>query len=189
MTKFLNFLVLLLITSACGSGPGPNAVKNNLAVSHRFIDAFYSFQRDSLQPLLADAPASQPEILYYQQWAKCANYQVLDRSHINAQNDSVVLCPVTVKDDLMGSLGIKLNVTDTFHVTLRQGKIVSVKTSSNDVPEYYRAKEWVKKNRPSYIDRACEGIWAGGPTPCDCVLGMIKGFREFRGDSIRTGDQ
>ncbi|MBA4057976.1 MAG: hypothetical protein C0490_24885, partial [Marivirga sp.] len=95
------------------------------------------------------------------------------------KNDSIVIFPVTVKDDLMGALSIDFNVTDTFHILIQKGKILSVKTSSNDIDVYYEAKEWVIKNRPELVEKACEGIWEGGPTPCECVLGMVKGFAEF----------
>lgn len=145
----------------------------------QFVNAFYSFNRDSLAALLSHAKSSYPEILYYQKWAECANYKILNRHVVIKKNDSTLLIPVTVKDDLMGSLEINFNVTDTFHVTVRNEKIVAVTTSSNDVQTYWDAKEWVKQNRPAYIDKACEGVWQGGPTPCECVLGMMKGFREF----------
>jgi GH15 family glucan-1,4-alpha-glucosidase len=79
----------------------------------------------------------------------------------------------------MAALQIDFNVTDTFHIAVQKGKIRSVQTSSNDPKEYYEAKEWVKQNRSELIERPCEGIWEGGPTPCECILGMIKGFKAF----------
>lgn len=130
--------------------------------------------------MLTSAESSQPNILYYQKWAECAHYQVLDRTPAFQKNDSTVIFPVTVKDDLMSSLGIDFNVTDTFRITMLEGKIRSVKTSSNDPDEYYQAKEWVMKNRPEWVEKPCEGIWNGGTTPCECVLGMIKGFMAYR---------
>lgn len=144
--KILGFsyfvFVLIVCLSACttkSSESGPVASRSELA-SH-FIDAFYSFNRDSLERLLMDAPESQPEILYYQKWAECASYKVLDRSHVLVKNDSLVIFPVTVKDDLMAALEIDFNVTDTFHISFRNGKIRSVKTSSNDPKLYYEAKD------------------------------------------------
>jgi hypothetical protein len=99
------------------------------------------------------------------------------------KNDSTIVYPITVKDDLMGALKINFNVTDSFHVTVINGKIRSVRTSSNDLDEYYKAKEWIKQNHPDYIEKQCEGIWAGGPTPCECVQGMIKGMQEYSSQS------
>lgn len=151
----------------------------NLSMAGGFVDAFYSFDTDSLKSVLANAPESHPEILYYQKWAECAHYQIAKRGEFIQKNDSTVICPITVRDDLMKALKIDFNVTDTFHIAIRDGQIRSVRTSSNDMDEYYRAKEWVKQSRPAYIEKACEGIWEGGPTPCECVQGMLKGFEEY----------
>lgn len=153
---------------------------NNITLGNKLVDAFYSFNRDSLASLLSDAKKSQPDILYYQKWAECGHYKVLDRGPYTEKNDSTILFPVTVKDDLMKALQIDFNVTDTFHITFKNGKIVHVENSSNDVDDYYKAKTWVKDNRPELIEKPCEGIWEGGPTPCECILGMIKGFGEYK---------
>lgn len=175
----VSFIYAILL-AACYSPNSQESSKENVAIGNQFINAFYSFNRDSLQSLLTSAEASQPSILYYQKWAECAHYQVLDRAQAFEKNDSTIIFPVTVKDDLMSALGINFNVTDTFKISLYEGRIVSVSTSSNDPDEYYRAKEWVVKNRPNLVEKACEGIWEGGPTPCECVLGMIEGFAAFR---------
>src|SRR5690348_14421743 len=176
-SKIIGIYILALLLSSCKTPPSNE--QKPIDIGNSFIDAFYSFDKDSLASVLSDAEKSQPEILYYQKWAECANYKVLDRSHYFEKNDSVVIFPVTVKDDLMTALAIDFNVTDTFHISVRNGTITSVKTSSNDVDTYYQAKEWVNRNRPELVEKPCEGIWEGGPTPCECVLGMIKGFAEF----------
>lgn len=179
MKKLHLLFACALALSSCKPSAHIETQVTNIAVANQFIDAFYSFNRDTLQTLLSTAAQSQPEILYYQKWAECAHYQVLDRIHYFEPNDTTVVLPVTVKDDLMSALAINFNVTDTFRLTIKNGKILSVKTSSNDPPEYYQAKEWVKQNRPELIEKPCEGIWADGPTPCECVLGMLKGFVEL----------
>ena len=175
--QIFTIYISILLLSSCKKPPN-NDIKN-IDIGNKFIDAFYSFNKDSLASILSNAKKSQPEILYYQKWAECANYKIIDRSHYFEKNDSVVIFPVTVKDDLMGALAIDFNVTDTFHISIKNGKIISMKTSSNDIDTYYQAKEWVNKNRPELVEKPCEGIWEGGPTPCECVLGMIKGFAEF----------
>jgi hypothetical protein len=172
--KVLNLFAFTVLLGGC-----THATYNDIDVGNKFIDAFYSFDSDSLQSILVSAKKSQPEILYYQKWAECAHYKIIDRSHYFKKSDSTVVFPVTVKDDLMSALAIDFNVTDTFHISIQNGNILSVKTSSNDLDEYYKAKEWVNQNRPGLIEKACEGIWEGGPTPCECVQGMIKGFTEF----------
>lgn len=164
-----------------------NASHNEVPINHRsnevianeFVDAFYSFNRDSLAAILSMAKESHPNILYYQKWAECGNYKIVKRGDYIEKNDSLIVLPVTVQDDLMSALHIDFNVTDTFHISIRNGQIRSVETSSNDPDVYYEAKEWVKKNRPEYVEIACEGIWEGGPTPCECIQGMVKGFGEF----------
>ncbi|HTE33885.1 MAG TPA: hypothetical protein VK666_26065 [Chryseolinea sp.] len=171
--------ICIFLLVSCKTANQNDTLTSNVAIASKFIDAFYSFNRDSLQSTLSSARKSQPEILYYQKWAECANYKTVDRTHYFNKSDSVVIFPVTVKDDLMGALAIDFNVTDTFHISIQDGKIVSVKTSSNDTDEYYEAKKWVNKNRRELVEKPCEGIWEGGPTPCECVLGMIKGFVEF----------
>jgi hypothetical protein len=172
----------ILLFASCKNDSRPEASvtpKNNFVIAGEFVDAFYSFNSDSLRTILSDAKGSHPSILYYQKWAECGNYEVVSRHECFGKNDSLVICPVTVKDDLMAGLNINFNVTDTFHLTITRGRIRSVETSSNDPDVYYEAKEWVKQNRPDLIEKPCEGIWAGGPTPCECILGMIKGFKEF----------
>ena len=177
MNKIL-LIGLALIATACHKEKSTNPTSNRMIVDD-FVNSFYSFDRDSLEKILAYAPGSQPEILYYQKWAECAHYQIANRGVLIEKNDSTIVCPVTVKDDLMAALQIDFNVTDTFHIAIKDGHISSVKTSSNDPEEYYQAKAWVKENRPEYIEKQCEGIWEGGPTPCECVQGMLKGFGEF----------
>lgn len=171
-------LALLLALVSCNN-PTQQAHQPNSIVATQFVDSFYSFSRDSLATLLSEAQASHPSILYYQQWAECGNYEVLQRGEVIQRSDSVILVPVTVKDDLIAALQLEMNVTDTFHITIREGRIRAVETSSNDPSLYYEAKEWVKKNRPDLVEKQCEGIWDGGQTPCDCVKGMVEGFREF----------
>lgn len=181
MTKLKPLLYLLLLPLAgCNNTSQKSTPPDHMLIANAFVDAFYSFNSDSLQALLSAAERSRPGILYYQKWAKCGNYKVLHRDGYFEKNDSTIMVPVTVKDDLMGSLQIDFNVTDTFHITFRNDIIHEVQTSSNDPDEYYEAKEWVKTNRPEYIEKACEGIWEDGPTPCECIQGMVKGFLDFK---------
>lgn len=130
MKSKLIIYIILLLSGSCKSTLRPEASNN--VVANQFIDAFYSFDRDSLTSILSDAVESQPEILYYQKWAECGNYQVLNRHLCIEKNDSLVLYPVTVKDDLIGALKLDFNVTDTFHLIITEGHIRSVRTTSND---------------------------------------------------------
>jgi len=179
--KLNQFLYLLLFVASCKPASQKEAAEksNNAALANTFVDAFYSFDRDSLNAALSFAETSKPNLLYYQKWAECGHYKILQRGRLIEKSDSLILVPVMVKDDLMAALQIDFNVTDTFHLTIHEGRIHFVETSSNDPAVYYEAKEWVKQNRPELIEKACEGIWNGGPTPCECIQGMLTGFAAF----------
>ena len=177
-------LILALLLTICGckypcKTDSATDQANNTDIANDFIDAFYSFNRDTLASLLSYAIESQPSILYYQKWAECGNYEIMQKNAFIERNDSLILCPITVKDDLIGSLNIDFNVTDTFQLTIINGHIHSIQTSSNDPDIYYEAKEWVRLNRPELLREPCEGILEGGPTPCECVKSMVEGFKLF----------
>lgn len=183
MKPKLIVLIILVLSASCNNGSRSDTSQiqsSNISLAEHFVDAFYSFDKDSLASILLHATRSQPELLYYQKWAECGNYKIINRQKPIGKNDTLVLCPVTVKDDLISALEIDFNVTDTFHLTIIEGQIRSVQTSSNDPDMYHQAKEWVKKNRPELIDVPCSGIWEGGPTPCECVKAYVKGFTEFK---------
>lgn len=175
--------LLILLNTGCKSGTTstPHVDKrNHVDIANQFIDAFYSFNKDSLELSLLTAEESQPSILYYQKWAECGNYEILNRLPCIEKNDSTVICPVTVKDDLMGALQLDLNVTDTFHITIKGKQILSVNTSSNDPDVYYEAKDWITQNRPKLIEKPCEDAWQGGLTPCECILATVEGLKEYQ---------
>src|ERR1044071_8776713 len=111
MKKIAPLFICIVAMGGCGKTSTSGDTPPNVALGNQFVDAFYSFNRDSLQSLLSAAKTSQPEILYYQKWAACAHYSVIDRSHYFEKNDSTVVMPVTVKDDLMTALAINFNVT------------------------------------------------------------------------------
>jgi hypothetical protein len=175
-------LMFLLFVSGCKDSSHSDSeidVDKNVAAANEFTDAFYSFNSDELESTLEYAEESKPSILYYQGWAEGGNYKVIERHPFVAKNDSLVICPVTVKDDLIGALELDFNVTDTSHVKVISGRILSVTTSSNDPPLFHEAREWVRQNRPQLIEESCKGMWEGGPTPGECVRAMVKGYAEF----------
>lgn len=115
------FIVLFLI-SGCNNASHSD-LEGNLKVANEFIDAFYSFDKDSLQAFLSQADETSQGILYYRGWAECGNYEIIDRHKSIVKNDSIIICPVTVKDDLIGALQIDFNVTDTFHIKIIDGYV------------------------------------------------------------------
>jgi uncharacterized membrane protein len=182
MKKHQIIFVSLLLFISCKNARQPEAPANqssNVAIANKFVDAFYSFNRDSLEAILSKAKeSSQADILYYQKWAECGHYEVLKRDTYSEKSDSLIIFPVTVKDDLMKALNIDFNVTDTFRISIVNGHIRSIQTSSNDPATFFEARNWVKKNRPDLIEKACAGE-TNEPTPCECIQGMLKGFGEF----------
>ena len=174
------FTLLIAAGLAVGCAAQPkDARPPELARAEALIDAFYSFDPARLRAVMADAADSQPALLYYQGWAEGGNYAVLKRSACRFDKPDEVRCAITVKDDLVPALGIGFDVTDTFHISFREGRIVGVRTSSNDPPEFEQALKWVDKQHPALFDEECRGFFKGGPTPQACVREIVKGFREF----------
>lgn len=153
--------------------------QTNLQVTEAFIDAFYSFDPTKLQSALSSAQGSVPLIGFYQGWAKGGNYKIVDRKPCEAKEPSLISCSITVKDDLMSALGIDFDVTDSFHISLSDGKISSVRNTSNDLPVFSDAMEWVKRELPELLREPCQGFFDGGPTPEACVRAMVAGFKKF----------
>ena len=137
-----------LLASGCATQHQSSApMDEQLAAAEALIDAFYSFDNVRLRTLMSKAPSSAPQILYYQGWAEGGNYEVLDRKPCRYEKAAEIRCDITVRDDLIPALGSKFNVTDSFHISLKDGQIVAVKTTSNDPPEAKMAFEWLMKER------------------------------------------
>lgn len=169
-----------LFLAGCGSGTGAlQRTETNLAAAEGLIDAFYSFDPAKLKGALSSAEESVPKIVYYQGWAEGGNYQIVERAPCREESPEEVACSITVKDDLIGALGLPLHVTDTFHVTFSNGRIVRVRTSSNDPELFNEALEWVQRERTSLVEEPCRGFFDGGPTPQECVRAVVQGFGEF----------
>lgn len=189
-----SLLALAALTTACSQEaaapePAPEAasasasvepaVDADLATAEAFIDTFYTFDREALAAMLADATETAAGLLYYQGWAEGGNYQVLERMPCARDEAGVVACPVTVQDDPVVALGTGFNVTDTFHLTFEDGAIVKVETSSNDQPIYYQASEWVAANMPEVMEGPCANRGTDAGTPGDCARAMTAGYAAF----------
>ena len=170
------------VVAGCATSPAPApAASNPLAAAEAIIDAFYSFDPARLRTAMADAPQSVPEIVYYQGWAEGGNYKVLDRQPCRTVSAAEIACSIKVRDDHIQALGTGYDVTDTFHLTLADGKIVKLSTSSDDPPAMSDAFKWLKGQHPEiWTTGPCRGFFAGGPTPQDCVRAIVKGFAEYR---------
>ena len=157
-----------------------------LAYAESFIDAFYSFDPAQLAPMLATAKESRPRLLYYQGWAKGGNYIVLNRAPCALEEANKVACPVTVQDDPVVALQTGFNVTDTFHLTFEGETLITVDTSSNDQPIYYRARKWVEANMPEVMAGPCKNRNTEDSTPGDCARAMTKGYKAYYDEVVAT---
>jgi hypothetical protein len=180
--RALMTIAVLLGAGGCAPSLQPQHARgvSPLNRAERLIDAFYSLDPARLRAALSDAPASQPQIIYYQGWAEGGNYGVLRRKPCRFTATNEVSCEITVRDDLIAALRTGYWVTDTFHMTLAGDRIVSVRTSSNDPAEFDQALNWLKRQRPELMTGACRGFFAGGPTPQDCVRAVVAGFAAYR---------
>ena len=170
----LFFIALLSIVLKVENSP-----QLRLKKSEKLIDAFYSFAPKKLNYQLLNAPASKPQIVFYQGWAKGGNYQIVKRMPCIENELEMISCSITVKDDLMKALDIPFDVTDTFHLTFKEGVLSKVKTSSNDLQVFLDAEKWVWSTHPEWVKEVCKGYFDGGPTPGECVKAMVKGYAEF----------
>ena len=182
MRCMIGLIIALLTLAACFDSVETAAQpdnQENIFAAEGFIDAFYSFDSTELKSALSSAEESIPSIVYYQGWAEGGNYEVVNRIPCKVKSVDLISCSITVKDDLVGALGIDFNVTDTFELSFSDGRISSVKNSSNDPQIYYDAENWVRRQRSELILEPCRGFFDGGPTPGKCVQAMLQGYIEF----------
>lgn len=159
-----------------------------VVLAESFIDAFYSWDREALENLPWSESASLDEITFYQDWAEAGNYQILNRQPCERRGPTAVDCPVTVEDDLIKALGLDFNVTDTFRLTISEGEITGVQTGSDDPELVGQAFEWVLERNPDLMEGACQGFFAGGPTPDECIRAIIAGYEEFAASEDFPGE-
>ena len=158
-----------------------------VALAETFIDAFYAFDREAMAALVKDAGDAGSRILWYQGWAEGGNYAIVKRGACELLEPGVVECPITVDDDPVLALKTGFKVTDTFTLTIEEGRIVDIKTRSNDQPIYYEARKWVEANHPELIEGPCAERGTAGGTPGDCARAMTEGYRRFAASPDYTG--
>lgn len=180
--RYLPAIAFLLGLGGCSGKAPPQPASGNppLMAAEKLIDAFYSFDPRPLRAAMTDAPASQPQLLFYQGWAEGGNYAIIERQPCQFIGESEVTCAITVRDDLIAALGTGFWVTDKFHLTISDGRIVEVRNSSNDPPEFDLALNWLRREQPDIMAGPCSGFFAGGPTPQDCVRAVVEGFKDYR---------
>ncbi|MFT7473009.1 MAG: hypothetical protein ACI8XU_002913 [Kiritimatiellia bacterium] len=182
MIRLLKIIVLVAGLQTCtfiDNSISPTETEALLPIAESLIDDFYSFDSVRLEQALSSAGDSKESLLYYQGWAEGGNYEIVERKQCAVKSSNIVSCPITVKDDPMLALDVDFFVTDTFEIAFDEGRVISVETSSNDLPIYYQARDWVRANMPELIAQPCEGFFAGGATPSDCAQAMAEGYRHF----------
>lgn len=85
------------------------------------------------------------------------NYRVVQRIPCQPEDERTLRCAVTVEDDLIKALQLDLYVTDTFRITVSQGVIRRVDTSSNDPLLFEEALNWVQRERAERVRQPCQG--------------------------------
>jgi hypothetical protein len=188
ISKLIGALAIAILLMSCERTVDQSPGNQAITVAELYVDAFYSFDSKALHVALSSAEESLPKMLFYQGWAKGGNYEIVERMPCELGKDDTISCSITVKDDLIGALGIDFNVTDTFHMSISGGRIVAVDNSSNDPQAYWDAEAWVRDNKAELIERPCEGFFDGGPTPGDCVRAMVRGYSEFASQTGLSDD-
>ncbi len=179
-----------MITEPPALVPIPEAtaeIAPEVALAETFIDAFYAFDREAMAALVKEAGDAGNRILWYQGWAEGGNYAIVQRGACELLEPGVVECPITVDDDPVLALKTGFKVTDTFTLTIKEGRIIDIKTRSNDQPIYYEARKWVEANHPELIKGPCAERGTAGGTPGDCARAMTEGYRRFAASPDYTG--
>jgi hypothetical protein len=183
----LSLLGWVIVSACVGDGDAadtsgaPRSERPDEAAAEAFVDAFYSFDRARLAPLIASADSTGPRTLAYQNWAEGGHYEVIERRPCRATEGGVVRCSITVRDDLVAALRLGWWVTDHFDLRFADGRIRSVVTSSNDPQVYLDARAWVEQHRPELIAEACKRDPATNVrlTPGLCAAAMRQGYLAF----------
>ena len=84
------------VLHGCGGSNGAvsqSPQEGNLRAAESFIDAFYSFESETLHAMLASATDSIPSIGFYQGWAEGGNYQIVNRMPCEAKGRNSFAVP------------------------------------------------------------------------------------------------
>ena len=144
--------------------------------AENFIDAFYSFEAARLAASM-QAPEDEAAVLYYQAWAKAADYQVQTRRPCTLTNTTYI-CRITVTDNFSKTLGY--TATDTFTLTSGEGgQISGVQFSGDDPPVFNTLFGWIGEHQPEVMTGPCHLLFAGGTTPGACAKAVVAAAKTF----------
>ncbi len=148
---------------------------NDLLVAERFIDAFYSYDQSRLAEII-DAGEEGEQLLYYQSWAKAANYEIQKRRSCES-TEATIVCQITVVDDFGKTLGYM--ATDTFSLVVLNQKVTGAQFEGDDPPIFTELFEWISINRAEIMKGPCLNMFAGGQTPGECARAVVSAARDF----------
>ena len=152
-------------------------------VAERFLDAFYAWDSEALDAMLFHN-AEGDDVLYYQGWAKGANYHVVSRPPCDvlesANSLAQVTCAVTVTDDFGRALGYR--ATDTFRLTIANEQVLAASFAGDDPPIFAEMFGWIQQQRPDVLSGPCHLMFAGGPTPSACAEAVARAAQDYMGE-------
>ena len=153
-----------------------------LQFGEAFIDAFYGFERRTVQLAVVNASETTQGLANYAVWwAESLGTEVVERFPCEARGGFSVSCDVLVRDALTDTLGVEDESVVRWLIALNtDGNIEEVRLIPDDPPELDAAYNWVIANRPGLFDDGdCAGFFAGGPTPVECATAVLDGFGEY----------
>lgn len=140
------------------------------------VDAFYSFDPVPLRVGL-DGAEQADAVLYYQGWARGADYKVHVRRPCSRQSPQRVTCAVTVTDAFGQALGY--TATDTFTFITDETRVTAVSFSGDDPPVFETLLGWIARHRPAVMQGPCKDSFSGGTTPTECARAVADAARAF----------
>lgn len=157
------------------------ASQRALQFGEAFIDAYYGFERRTVQLAVINASeTSQGLANYGVWWAETLGTELVERIPCEARGFSVT-CDVLVRDALTDTLGIDEPSVVRWLIALNsEGNIEEVRLIPDDPPELDAAYNWVIANRPGLFDDGdCAGFFATGQTPVECAGAVLDAFGEY----------
>ena len=153
-----------------------SAIADPLELAEEFIDAFYSWDSDTLAQTLSHETEGYDRVIYYQGWAEGGNYAIKERRPCSWV-DRTIQCPITVTDDFGKTLGY--TATDTFHLTINESGITRVIFTADDPPIFDEFRTWISADRPEIFFGVCKNLFVSGTTPGDCARTVAQAAKDF----------
>lgn len=161
----------LALLGGCQQG-----VDRELEQAEFVVDAFYSFEESVLRESLARAESVELAV-YYQAWARAANYAVEERRPCERAGADMLQCAIKVSDDFGRALGYQ--ATDTFKLTLSQGVIVDITFEADDPPLFNTIVEDMLAAQPDIALGVCKDMFAGGDQPGACARAVVAAVEAY----------